>query len=646
VLLHLHSLLEAGPLLLAHDIETRAGAISCHGMCWGDGNEALCIPFMSEANFAESGNPHYFSAEDEWELALLTKSVLEHPNVRVIGQNYSYDLQHMFRLLAIVPRFHGDTTYLIAAVDPSRPKDLGYSASYLSPWYKYWKGSSISFFEGGFEELLWDYNCMDCWHTLKVWHAALPVAMGFDVLPTLEYLNRLFYPFVAMSLQGLRISRNRWFGMREAAVRELTIAQAELNHIWGGEFSITTDRDISTLTELLLPNSGGDVREQVIGIFFDVPGAKDPEAEAMAALGENIEIIGDKKGSTIQVGRKQAFNEDALTALGLGSSLFQQVLNKFLRAKRLQSLMSKTFSMKLQQRDTEMYLTASMNLVGTLTYRMSMSKDLQGYGGNITTLPRDPIEGVGALRSAIIPPKGYKIFEIDLSRGDLQALARTARESVLLKHLESGYDLYVATGLLHREGVLPPYEELCEGHEVYPSRKKASGAWRFRYKTGCIAINYGAADKRVGAVFEGASQVGAAVRKAYFQIAPEIGAYQEMVKKLVENGSAVYNHYGMSVLLTRRQITNAMAWGPQSLVARYVNEAWWYIVTHFPTWKVVLQFHDSLVLLIPDEEVDAFDPHALEQALLAVKVPASHFCDEFALPFHCSTPDYSWAKFE
>lgn len=73
------------PQYFACDIETRRGHIACLGLAWNK-LDAICIPFMCVED--DSG---YWTAEEEFQIVLLLREILTHPNARVIGQNFHYD---------------------------------------------------------------------------------------------------------------------------------------------------------------------------------------------------------------------------------------------------------------------------------------------------------------------------------------------------------------------------------------------------------------------------------------------------------------------------------------------------------------------------------------------------------------------------
>ena len=122
------------PLYLAVDIETRSHHITCIGIAWNK-REALCIPFTCEED--PTG---YWSLEEEAEIVYRLYQLFTHPGVRIIGQNFIYDIQHIIRWWNFTPRFAFDTMLAQHVLFPGTPKSLDHLASLYCEEYSQWKG--------------------------------------------------------------------------------------------------------------------------------------------------------------------------------------------------------------------------------------------------------------------------------------------------------------------------------------------------------------------------------------------------------------------------------------------------------------------------------------------------------------------------
>lgn len=171
---------------LSVDLETYARRyISCAGIC--DGDLALCIP---KFYFDSAGRYQpYWQPDEEIEIWLELKYILEHPNARLIGQNFIYDTQYFARYCidAIVS---GETMVGHHLLFPGTPKDLATLASLYNHHYCYWKDESE---EWAADELsaedLWKYNCQDIRRTYEAWFVIWSAIQHQDL--TSLYTERL-----------------------------------------------------------------------------------------------------------------------------------------------------------------------------------------------------------------------------------------------------------------------------------------------------------------------------------------------------------------------------------------------------------------------------------------------------------------------
>lgn len=150
---------------ISADIETwRRSFIACIGLA--DADLAICIPFFF---INDHGVPtDVYTAEEETELWLAIRRVLTHPNVSIIGQNFIYDNQFLFRQYGILSNLGFDTMLAHHLCWPGTPKSLDYLASLYCDHYIYWKDESQDW-DGAFNhESLWTYNCKDVRETYDI----------------------------------------------------------------------------------------------------------------------------------------------------------------------------------------------------------------------------------------------------------------------------------------------------------------------------------------------------------------------------------------------------------------------------------------------------------------------------------------------
>lgn len=121
---------------LSVDIETIGNTITCVGIA-PSRSRCLVIPFFDE----EKKDGNYWASQKEeliaWEFV---RRCGELRSARVLGQNFSYDVQYFLRKMHIP--FHNwtdDTMILHHALQPEMPKGLGFLASIYTD-HPAWKG--------------------------------------------------------------------------------------------------------------------------------------------------------------------------------------------------------------------------------------------------------------------------------------------------------------------------------------------------------------------------------------------------------------------------------------------------------------------------------------------------------------------------
>jgi len=114
-----------GQPFLSCDIETKERTITEVGYSTADGSRAIVIPFWSRT--AADGNywPHAWQEKRAWEWVRRINA-----EFKLVGQNFSYDMQYFWRTVRIpCPNFGGDTMLQHHAMQPELEKGLGFLGS-------------------------------------------------------------------------------------------------------------------------------------------------------------------------------------------------------------------------------------------------------------------------------------------------------------------------------------------------------------------------------------------------------------------------------------------------------------------------------------------------------------------------------------
>lgn len=228
----LHNLLfelEAGPVELSVDLETRAGHIACIGLAHAT-RRAICIPFMCAERIEG-----YWTADEEQKLIPILRRILTHPNARLIGQNFLYDAQYFALWWQIIVSCDHDTMLMHHVCWPGTPMGLGYLSSLYCFYHRNWKsegklGEDKDWGEDTPEEQLWNYNCLDAVITLEV---AQEINKLIDILGLRSQADTQMQQFsvlLRVMLRGIKIdTRTR---------AEVTLELAETIALYEARFDL------------------------------------------------------------------------------------------------------------------------------------------------------------------------------------------------------------------------------------------------------------------------------------------------------------------------------------------------------------------------------------------------------------------------
>jgi uracil-DNA glycosylase len=205
---------DQGPMWLSVDIETRSGHIACIGFAWSH-QEAMCIPLMS------IDQPDgYWTLEQEVCIHDMIRQLLTHPNVKIIGQNFSYDVQYIHKFLGILPTVAHDTLIAQHSMFSNLPKDLGFLSSLYCDHHVFWKNDGKTWDKGIGELQLWRYNCEDCCRTYEIAMGQIEALKQMKLESVNDFQQSLFGPVHRAMARGVKIDLK----MRDELAKELTEA--------------------------------------------------------------------------------------------------------------------------------------------------------------------------------------------------------------------------------------------------------------------------------------------------------------------------------------------------------------------------------------------------------------------------------------
>jgi uracil-DNA glycosylase len=331
---------ESGPLTLANDIETSCGYITCMGLAWTK-TDAICIPFTS------SEKPDaYWTVAEEAQIVYSLYRLLTHPNVTVVGQNYIYDAQYIYRYFHFRPGRVRDTMLAQHVCFSRQPKSLDYIASLYNDFYVYWKDDGKDWRGEGNDEQYWRYNCEDCVRTLEADIELQQLVDDMGLREQHDFQLRMFHPVLDMMCRGVRVDEEE----RKRMKKELEVhAQACLQKV-----------------------------EAMVGYAINPRSAPQMQGFFYGEMG----LPKQTKRGTGSV----SCDDEALSKLAAKEPLVRPIVRNIQEYRSCATLLSNALKPGTLSMDGRM--RSSFNIGGTDTFRLSSSTDAFGSGMNLQNITK------------------------------------------------------------------------------------------------------------------------------------------------------------------------------------------------------------------------------------------------------------------
>jgi len=580
---------DAGPLKLSVDIETRGGHIACIGFAWSN-TDAICIPQLRAVS-PEMPNwqarIHYWREEEEAFLTYLMYQLLTHPNVEVIGQNFIYDAQYIFRHLHFIPRFKRDTMLAQHSMFSNMPKGLDVLASLYCKHHVYWKDESKNWDPKLGERQLWIYNCKDCCVTYEIDTAQqLAIDSMSETWPKLrsvhDFQQSLFHPVLDTMIAGIRVDNESKGQLSQDLAAAIATREAWLSEVLGFPLNIKSPKQMQDTFYRLL------AQKPVISRKSGNPTTDDSALEKISAREPALRPICD------------AIRE--LRSLGVFRSTFLEA-----------------------PVDHDQRMRCSFNIAGTETYRFSSSENAFGSGMNLQNIPSgDESSGLPNVRKLFVTDPDQEFFDIDLDSADLRIVVWES-DCLEMKQMFS-------------EG-LKPYVEVAKEYYRDPTIDKHHPSYKL-FKALCHGTNYlGTASGLSGRIGLVAHEV-ERIQKWYYGKFPEIEQWQQDLIHKVNTQRYVENVFGNRCYVFDRiegTIYNQMvAWIPQSTVACLINRGYKNLYDNYKDIQVLLQVHDSLA-----GQYSINLPNAKDMIKEACTIPLPYI-EPLLIPVDIHTSTISW----
>jgi DNA polymerase I-like protein with 3'-5' exonuclease and polymerase domains len=252
-------------------------------------------------------------------------------------------------------------------------------------------------------------------------------------------------------------------------------------------------------------------------------------------------------------------------------------------------------------------------IFGTYTGRFTYSnKVMSKHQVGLAThqLPRK-----GPIRSCIIPPPGYKVLELDAAGQEMRFMAHFSQDDHMVNAFKTGMNLHSSMGAAISGD---DYEDFQEN---FKAQDKETVNHRYAGKLLNLSCQYRISGKALAGKFFSNYQIviseaaGRQYEGMYKRRYPGVPKFwKTAIKQAQENG------YAESIAKRRYHIDNwtSMKWGSESSAinfpiqgsgADHKDLAIAYVAAKFPELIFVLDLHDGLWYLIPE---DYAEEHALE----------------------------------
>ena len=576
-------------LKLGADIETRAGHIACIAFAWSD-TDALCIPLMCQHDVMG-----YWSADEEATLVYRMCKLLR--GVKVIGQNWNYDAQYIYRYWHFLCPDVEDTMIQQHSCFSNLEKNLSFLSSMYLEDHLHWKDDRTNWTvgpKGEGEDTFWIYNATDALRTYSIHTVLTQVVASLGMQEVNNFQQGLRPVVLRTMLKGVRM---------DTAARD--------------GFDIRLSEEIAAREQWM---------EAVLGEVVNIKSPKQMQELFYETLGQKKVLIRNGEG-----GMSVTTNDEALHKIAEREPILRPLTRKIAELRSL-GVFRSTFVQA--QLDVDGRIRTSFNICGTETYRFASSKNVFGSGLNCQNIPKGGEVEDGGLelpnvRTLFIPDEGMTMFDIDLDSADLRIVTWESDCVWMKEHFANGRKPYV--------------EVMREYYRDQSMTKQSHPREYAMFKSLCHGTNYlGTAEgiaPRVGLLVHETERI----QKWYFGLAPEIRAWQERIKKQVTQRKFVQNAFGYRMhffdKIEGTIFNQAVAWIPQSTVGCLINRAYVAIDKELPEVDVLLQVHDSLMGQFPTLRAEYYMKQIVEKSQIVIP-----YAEPLVIPVGIVRSEASWGE--
>ena len=357
--------------------------ISC--IAFAVGLRAICIPF------AYAGGD-YFPLSQEAAIWKKIAEILEHPKIRIIAQNITFDSHFLLRTYGICVNNLDDTMIAQNIILSDYPKGLHFITNLFTD-HPYYKDDGKDFVGTSSENYkqYWRYNATDA----IICSEAMPKQM--EELGRLNdvsiYNNQvsIIGPLVYMMERGIKINIKGMEKLRSDYEQRINDNQLELNKLVGEPLNAKSPK-------------------QLKDYFF-----------------------GKKNIQPYKVKGAITYNDDAMKRLARRGFKEAEYIQNIRRYTKLRSTYLDPAKI-----DDDGRWRCSFNPAGTRFSRLSSSANIWGSGGNTQNIPHD-------LQEFFIPDTGYVYYAFDLEQAENRIVAYVGEILEMIECFEEDIDVHSRT---------------------------------------------------------------------------------------------------------------------------------------------------------------------------------------------------------
>ena len=500
----------------------------------------------------------------------------------IVGQNIQFDLTRLERYGFRFPRIAFDTMLAHHLLYPEFDHDLGFIVSIYTnePYYKH----EIS-------THLWPYNCKDAACTYEAYTKLLKELKQTEQLDYFnEHVMTLIRPIMKMQEAGFVIDQPALRATRKRLDLEREYLQLLLNQDVGFDINVKSGPDLRRLLhdELHLPK---------------------------------LKLT--KKGLP-------STDEDTLRRLSYDSAQHAPIFKRILDVRERRTMLSGFLNLET---DDHGRYCANYLIHGTKSGRLSSRG--RGHGPQLQNIPM-------SARKMFVAAPGHCLIQGDLKRAEAMFVAFDSQSESLQK--------------LYTDALINPYCEFASRTLKRKVSKNEETIYK-TFKTVTHASNYGMAWKKLIIILRlaginiedldlrglwGAKSKAEFLIESYHAMAPELRAvWHPRIRRLVRASRCIHDAFGRRRLFLDRMdedlFRKAFAQRPQSSIVSVANQG--VIRLYNRGYKVVAQVHDSIVLEVPEENVQ----HALVDLEQAMSTPVETWGGTITIPVELKV-GYSWGS--